>query len=102
MSMSISATSSAAVATGARTGATGEVKGKAGSAEEEFLKIARMTPAERLHAAMLAKLGLTEEEFAKLDPKQQAAIQEKIAAEIKQQMAASGDKRVGMIADITV
>lgn len=70
------------------------------TAEAKFLKYAQMTPAERLHAQMLAKFGLTEEEFQNMDPKAQAEIAGKIRDEILKQLDASGDKRTGMVTDI--
>ncbi|RDJ21294.1 hypothetical protein DWF00_13315 [Bosea caraganae] len=73
---------------------------EASSAETDFLKFAKMTPAERLHAQMLAKLGLTEEEFEKMDPKARAEVADKILNEIKKTLEANGDKRPGMITDI--
>jgi hypothetical protein len=73
---------------------------EASSAETDFLKFAKMTPAERLHAQMLAKFGLTEEQFEKMDPKAKAEVASKIRDEIIKQMQAAGDKRTGMITDI--
>ena len=71
------------------------------TAEAEFLEFAKKTPAEHMHDAMLKKLGLTQEEFDKMDPEAQRAVTEKINEEIKKQVEASGTKRTGMIADIT-
>lgn len=74
----------------------------AATAEADFLKFAKMTPAERLHAQMLAKLGLTEEEFQKMDSKAKAEVADKIREEIKKTLAASGNTRPGMITDVKV
>jgi hypothetical protein len=71
------------------------------SAEEEFLDYAGMTPAERMHAALLSQMGLTKEEFEALDPKEREAIAEKIREEIKRQIENGSQKRSGMIADIS-
>jgi len=38
------------------------------TAEQKFLAYAKMTPAERMHAAMLAQMGLTEDQFKAMDP----------------------------------
>src|SRR5882672_5474637 len=38
------------------------------TAEQKFLEYAKMTPAERMHAAMLAQMGLTEDQFKAMDP----------------------------------
>ena len=61
-----------------------------------------MTPAERMHAAMLAQMGITEDEFKAMDPAAQQKIEDKIREMIKQQAAESGDKRTGLITDKSV
>lgn len=72
------------------------------SAEEKFLEYAKMTPAERMHARMLAALGLTEDQFKAMSPAEQQKIEDKIREMIKQQVANSTDKRTGMITDKSV
>jgi hypothetical protein len=57
-----------------------------------------MTPAERMHAQMLAQLRLTEDRFKAMDPATQK-IEDKIREMIKQQVENSTDKRTGMITD---
>jgi hypothetical protein len=69
------------------------------SVEQKFLEYARMTPAERMHAQMLAQLGLTEDQFKAMDPAAQQKIEDKIRDMIKQQAANSNDKRTGIITD---
>lgn len=71
------------------------------TAAQQFLAYANMTPAQRLHAEMLAKLGLTEDQFKAMPPAQQQKVEAKISDTIKQQMSDSNDKRTGMIADKT-
>jgi hypothetical protein len=61
--------------------------------------VARMTPAERMHAQMLAQLGLTEDQFKAMDPAAQQKIEDKIRDMIKQQAANSPEKRTGIITD---
>ncbi|WP_156041883.1 hypothetical protein [Bradyrhizobium sp. URHD0069] len=58
-----------------------------------------MTPAEQMHAQMLAQLGLTEDQFKAMDPAAQQNIEDKIREMIKQQVETSTDKRTGMITD---
>jgi ABC-type transporter MlaC component len=70
-------------------------------AVQKFLEYAKMTPAERLHAQMLAKLGLTEQQFKALSPADQQKINDKIREMIKKQLAGSSDTRTGMITDKT-
>jgi len=67
--------------------------------EEKFLEYAKMTPAERLHAQMLAELGLTEDQFKAMSPADQQKIEDKIRDMIKKQVDNSPDKRTGMITD---
>jgi hypothetical protein len=72
------------------------------SVEAEFLKFAQMTPEERVQKAILDKLGMTEEQFNKLDPKAKADVMTKIREEMLKQMEAKRDMRVGELADIRV
>ena len=53
-------------------GASASSSASSSSTEAEFLKIARMTPEERVQAALLAKLGMHEEEFNKPDAQAKA------------------------------
>jgi hypothetical protein len=72
------------------------------SVEAEFLKFAQMTPEERVQKAILDKLGMTEEQFNKLDPKAKADVMAKVREEMLKQMEAKRDMRVGELADIRV
>ncbi len=74
------------------------------STEAEFLKIARMSPEERVQAALLAKLGMTEEEFNKLDAQAKADVMSKIRDEMLKHMEAKGGtaNKTGALADIRV
>jgi hypothetical protein len=72
------------------------------SAEQKFLEYAKMTPAERMHAQMLAELGLTEDQFKAMDPASQQKIEDKIREMIKQQVANGTGKPTGMITDKSV
>ncbi len=99
MSMSVSGASSAP-AVGAQSSTSLNAKA-AKTAAQQFLEYANMTPAERLHAQMLAKLGLTEDQFKAMDPAAQQKIEDKIREMIKQQLSESNDKRTGMITDKT-
>jgi hypothetical protein len=72
------------------------------TAEQKFLEYAKMTPAERMHAAMLAQMGLTEDQFKAMDPAAQQKIEEKIKDMIQKQAANSNDNRTGLITDKSV
>ena len=75
--------------------------GSANSAVQQFEQYAKMTPAQRLHAEMLAQLGLTEDQFKALPPAQQQKINDQIAQMIKKQMDNTNDSRTGLITDKT-
>ena len=75
---------------------------EAKTAEQKFLDYAKMTPAERMHAAMLAQMGITEDEFKAMDGAAQQKIEDKIREMIKQQATESSDKRTGLITDKSV
>lgn len=72
------------------------------SAKDEFLKYAAMTPAEKMRAAMLAKLGVTEEELKAMTPEERAKVEQKLKDMIKQQVEndPDGKSKTGQIADI--
>jgi hypothetical protein len=72
------------------------------TAEQKFLEYAKMTPAERLHAQMLAELGLTEDQFKAMSPADQQKIEDKIRDMIKKQLDSSSNKPTGMITDKSV
>jgi hypothetical protein len=72
------------------------------SPEDKFLEYAKMTPAERMHAAMLAQLGITEDQFKAMDSAAQQKITDKIREMIRQQAENGGDKRAGLVTDMSV
>jgi ABC-type transporter MlaC component len=100
MSISISGASPASLFDTQKPATTLTAKpAEAQSAEQKFLEYAKMTPAERMHAQMLAQLGLTEDQFKAMSPADQQKIEDKIREMIKQQAANSNDKRTGLITD---
>ena len=72
------------------------------SVEQKFLDFAQMTPAQRLFAAMLAQLGITEDQFKAMDAAEQQKIADKIRDMIKQQAEKTNDTRTGLITDKSV
>ena len=103
--VSSSQTSSAgspAGTTQARSGSLEKSSAPAQSAEEKFLAYARMTPAEKMHAALLSQLGLTEEKVKAMSPEQQQKVEEKIRDLIKQAAEKHMDKtgQGGFMTDI--
>jgi hypothetical protein len=71
----------------------------ASTAAQQFQQYASMTPAERLHAQMLAKLGITEDQFKAMSPADQQKVEDKIRDMVKKQLADNNDTRPGMITD---
>lgn len=72
------------------------------SARDEFLKFQAMTPAEKMRAMMLAKLGVTEEQLKAMSPEERAKVEQKLKDMIKQQVENDPDKKgkTGQIADV--
>ena len=54
------------------------------TAAEELDEFLRMTPAERMRAAILREMGLTEEDLDAMPPEKRAAAEETIARKIKE------------------
>ena len=71
------------------------------SPAEEFLALAEKSPAERMRALILGKMGLTEEQLQAMDAEDRKKIEEKIREEIKQQVENGVEKRTGLITDIS-
>jgi hypothetical protein len=59
------------------------------SAAQEFRNYMAMSNAEKMRAAVLKEMGLTEEEFEQLPPEEQLAIEQKIVERLKQETGVS-------------
>lgn len=74
------------------------------SAKDEFLKFQAMTPAEKMRAMMLAKLGVTEEQLKAMSPEDRKKVEDKLKDMIKQQVQNDPEKKgpdsKGLVADI--
>ncbi|HUO00619.1 MAG TPA: hypothetical protein VMU69_30860 [Bradyrhizobium sp.] len=68
---------------------------------QQFLQFANMTPAQRMFAQMLNKLGISQDEFDAMTPAEQQKVEQKIQQMIKQQVQNSSDKQTGVITDIS-
>lgn len=72
------------------------------SAKDEFLKFQSMTPAQKMRAMMLAKLGVTEDQLKAMSPEERQKIEDKLKEMIKQQV--ENDPKLGgktgQIADV--
>ncbi len=75
------------------------------SARAEFDKFSQMTPAQKMRAMMLAKLGVTEEQLKAMSPDERAKVEQKLKDMVKQQFEKNADgsegKKTGVIADVT-
>jgi hypothetical protein len=101
--MSISSVGSFAV-TGPYQGLAASDSKPAGlsTGREEFLKFQAMTPAQKMRAMMLAKLGVTEEQLKAMSPEDRKKIEEKLKDMVKQQVQNDPEKKgkTGLVADI--
>lgn len=72
------------------------------SAKDEFLKYQAMSPAQKMRAMMLAKLGLTEEDVKAMSPEERKKVEDKLKDMIKQQVEndPDGKRQKGLVADI--
>jgi hypothetical protein len=72
------------------------------SPREAFEKFQAMTPAQKMRAMMLAKLGLTEEQVKAMSPEKRKAVEDKIKDMIKQQVQndPTFKKNTGVLADV--
>jgi hypothetical protein len=61
-----------------------------------------MTPAQRMFADMLNKLGITEDQYKAMTPADQQKVDQKIQQMIKQQVQDSSSKQTGVITDVSV
>jgi TPP-dependent pyruvate/acetoin dehydrogenase alpha subunit len=80
----------------------------AGSAEklkkspvDEFLEIARQSPAERIRAAILEEMGITEDELENMGAAEREAMEKAIAERIKEKVLDTAEQKTGMLVDKT-
>ena len=72
------------------------------TAKDEFLKFQSKSPAEKMRAMILAKLGVTEEQVKAMSTEDRKKIEDKIKDMIKQQVQNDIGKKgqTGLVADI--
>ncbi|WP_311276371.1 hypothetical protein [Methylobacterium sp. WCS2018Hpa-22] len=70
------------------------------SAKDDFLKYAKMTPAEKIREEILKKMGLTEEALAGMPQKELEKINQAIKEKIEELVKQGREKVVGAFADI--
>src|SRR4051812_15214561 len=103
--MSISSIGSSSPYAGPYSGISASTSSQVGetSAKDEFLKFQAMTPAQKMRAMMLAKLGVTEEQLKAMSPEERKKVEDKLKDMIKQQVQNDPDKKggkTGLVADI--
>jgi hypothetical protein len=76
------------------------VKPKADTAVEDFRAYANMTPAEKMRAAILGSMGLTEDSLKSMDPKERAKVEDEIKKLIQQKVEQSVEKKTGVVIDL--
>lgn len=69
---------------------------------DEFLEYAKKSPAERIRAAILEELGITEEELEAMPAEAREAMEKTIAEKIKEKIEQAAEKKTGMLVDVTV
>ena len=85
---------SSASASASASGTTSQSKStsQGNSVVQDFLDYAKMSPAERMRENILKSLGLTEQQFEKLSPAQQQAVNQKIQQIMLQQIQQNAGK----------
>ncbi len=65
---------------------------------DEYLK---MSPAQRFREALLKKLGISEDDLAKMSPEQRKKVDERMSELAKQEMQKISDKPKGNMVDVS-
>jgi hypothetical protein len=101
MSISSIGSSSSVGAYGGVSASTASPIGET-SAKDEFLKFQAMTPAQKMRAMMLAKLGLTEDDVKAMSPEDRKKVEDKLKEMIKQQVQNDPERKdhKGLVANI--
>jgi hypothetical protein len=72
------------------------------AAAEEFLKFAKMSPAEKIRYAYLQEHGLSEDDLKGMSAADREAIEAEIRQQIRQSVERSTEKKTGQITNIHV
>ncbi|WP_372781068.1 hypothetical protein [Phenylobacterium sp.] len=72
------------------------------TAVDDFRAYAQMTPAEKMRAAILGSLDLTEDKLKAMDPKEREKVEAKIKELIKEKVQEATEKKTGVAIDIKV
>lgn len=102
--MSISSIGSSSPYAGAYSGVSASTSSPVSepSARDEFMKFQAMTPAEKMRAMMLSKLGLTEEQVKAMSPEDRKKVEDKLKEMIKQEVQQDPNRKdqKGLVANI--
>ncbi len=60
----------------------------------------RMTPAQRMHQALLQSLGVTQAQYDAMSPADKAKVDQKIQHKLQQDMQQQAEKKSGMLVDV--
>ena len=71
------------------------------TAKDEFLDYAKLTPAQKMRAAILAKMGLKEEDLKGMDSEARKKIEDQIKQQIKAQIDNDPKMKKGSLLDVT-
>lgn len=69
-------------------------------AKAEFLEEASKTPEERIQEAVRKRLGIGEEEFAKMDASARSAVQDAVRQQLRELSEQGSAKSLGNFADV--
>jgi ABC-type lipoprotein release transport system permease subunit len=83
----------------ASTGMT-PARTKTDTAVDDFMAYAKMTPAQKMRAAILGSMNLTEDQLKGMDPKERAKVEEKIKEMIQEKVEQSVEKQTGAVIDL--
>jgi TPP-dependent pyruvate/acetoin dehydrogenase alpha subunit len=70
------------------------------SAKDEFMDYAKLTPAQKMRAAMLAKMGVTEEQLKAMSPDERQKIEDQLKKQIKEQVQNDPSMKQGSLLDV--
>ena len=71
------------------------------SAKDEFMDYAKLTPAQKMRAAMLSKLGVSEEQLKAMSPDERKKIEGQVKDMIKQQVENDPKMKKGSLLDVS-
>ena len=83
------------------TSASGVSAAPEKTAKDEFLDYAKLTPAQKMRAAMLAKLGVTEEQLKAMSPDERQKIEDQLKQQIKEQVQNDPNMKKGSLLDVS-